>query len=204
MRLFSNFSGECFENWVNFQPSSSTNNSVYRLVWWGGWNLPRFNNNQKNLEFQMLAAIYHKDDHEEYCHTLKWESRFFLGPDTAKITNYIKQLIVQMKIIENWISYRKVSGRTYLSPPGMELVGLKDWYVSNIILYWSGKVDSFLGWRLPKSKIISNNCSNKNRTELNFVQKSHRAHMTISRRSGAKRFERLSSLKYYNALRNGN
>ncbi len=26
---------------------------------------------RKNLEFQMLAAVYHKGDHGQYCHTLK-------------------------------------------------------------------------------------------------------------------------------------
>ncbi len=49
-------------------------------------------NKRKKLEFQMLAAVYHKGDHEEYCHTLKWESRFFLEPNAAKITDYIKKL----------------------------------------------------------------------------------------------------------------
>ncbi len=28
-------------------------------------------NKRKNLEFQMLAAVYHKGDHEQYCYTLK-------------------------------------------------------------------------------------------------------------------------------------
>ncbi len=26
---------------------------------------------RKNLEFQMLAAVYHKGDHGQYCYTLK-------------------------------------------------------------------------------------------------------------------------------------
>ncbi len=39
----------------------------------------------------MLAAVYHKVDHGEYSHTLKWENRFFLGLNAAKITNYIKK-----------------------------------------------------------------------------------------------------------------
>ncbi len=66
---------------------------------------------------------------------------------------------------------KSMDARTSLSPPGVELGGSKDWHVSNVILYWNGKVDSFWGWRLPKSPIISNNCSNKNCWELNFVQK---------------------------------
>ncbi len=28
-----------------------------------------------------------------------------------------------------------------LSPPGVKLWGSKDWYVSNLVLYWNGKVD---------------------------------------------------------------
>ncbi len=28
-------------------------------------------NKRKNLEFQMLAAVYHKGDHGQYCYTLK-------------------------------------------------------------------------------------------------------------------------------------
>ncbi len=56
-----------------------------------------------------------------------------------------------------------------------------NWYVSNFILYWNGKVGLFLGWRIPKVPIISKNCA-----ALNFVQKSHRVHVSISRRSGAR------------------
>ncbi len=28
-------------------------------------------NKRKNLKFQMLAAVYNKDDHGQYCYTLK-------------------------------------------------------------------------------------------------------------------------------------
>ncbi len=123
---------------------------------------------QKNLEFQMLVTMNHKGCHWEYSHTLKWESRFTLGLNAAKI---LYQKIVEVKVVESWISYKKVSGRTSLSPPGVELGGSKDGYVLNMILHWNGKVDSFLGWRLLKLRIISNNCSNKSCWELNFVQK---------------------------------
>ncbi len=30
-----------------------------------------FSYKRKNLEFQMLAAVYHKGDHGQYCYTLK-------------------------------------------------------------------------------------------------------------------------------------
>ncbi len=60
--------------------------------------------------------------------------------------------------------------------------GSKDWYVSNIILYWNRKVDPFLVRTLPKLPIISKNCSNKSCWELNFIQKkSVGAHVYLSR-----------------------
>ncbi len=42
-----------------------------------------------------------------------------------------------------------------LSHPGVELCSSKDWYVSNIILYWKEKGDSLEGSMLPKLPIIS-------------------------------------------------
>ncbi len=51
-------------------------------------------------------------------------------------------------------SYYKVyGGRTCLPRSRVEIGGSKDWYVSNIILYWSGKVDSVWGSTLPKIRI---------------------------------------------------
>ncbi len=82
--------------------------------------------------------------------------------------------------------YEKITGHSYLSHPGVELGGLKDWYVSKIILYWNGKVDSISGWTLPKLPIISKNYSNESCWELNFVQKSQWAHMSIFPRSRAR------------------
>ncbi len=53
--------------------------------------------------------------------------------------------------------------------------------VLNIYCTEMGKyIVSLSGWELPKLLIISKNCS-----ELNLVQKSHWAHMSISCRSGA-------------------
>ncbi len=60
--------------------------------------------------------------------------------------------------------------------------GLEDYYVSRIILYWNGKVDSFSGWTLPKLLIILKICSNKSIWALHFVKKSQWAHMSISPR----------------------
>ncbi len=73
-----------------------------------------------------------------------------------------------------------------------------DW---NIILYWKGKLHSIS--TLPKIRIPSKKASNKSCLELNFVQKSPRAHMSIPPPpSGAMELERLIWLKYsYIALK---
>ncbi len=80
----------------------------------------------------------------------------------------------------------KRSADVRLSSPGVEVRGSKYWCVSNIILYWNGKVDTPYGSTLPKLQIISENASNKSCWALNFVQKSHWVHMCISPRSGAR------------------
>ncbi len=50
--------------------------------------------------------------------------------------NYqLYQEIVQMKVVENEISYKGVSGRAYLPPPGVQLGASEDRYVLNILLY---------------------------------------------------------------------
>ncbi len=71
----------------------------------------------------------------------KWESKFTLGWMLKKHRLYGK--IFQIKVVENYISYKKLTGRTCLSPPGVERGGSKYWHVWNIILYWNGKADSF-------------------------------------------------------------
>ncbi len=69
----------------------------------------------------------------------------------------------------------------------------------NIILYWNW--ESIFTFWLLKLPIISKNWSNKSCWELNFVQKSQWAHMSVSSRSWTKGLERLPSLKYYNVLK---
>ncbi len=49
---------------------------------------------------------------------------------------------------------------------------------------------------LPKIRIASKKASNKSCLELNFIQKSPRAPLSILSRSGARRLERLASSKY--------
>ncbi len=75
--------------------------------------------------------------------------------------------------------YKKVSERTCLSSPGVELWGLKDYHIWNIIMYWNVKVGSLEGSMLAKLPIISKNCSNKSYSELNFVLKSEGAHVYL-------------------------
>ncbi len=60
------------------------------------------------------------------------------------------------------------------------------------------KVDSLWGSMVPKINIISKKGLNKCCSELNFVQKSLQAHLSISNQSGARGLERYPSLKYYN------
>ncbi len=71
--------------------------------------------------------------------------------------NYrLYQKIVLIKVAENWNSYKKVTGRTSLSLPGVELRCSKDWYVSNIILYWNGKWIHFRVQRCQKYALYQN------------------------------------------------
>ncbi len=50
--------------------------------------------------------------------------------------------------------------------PGVELAALKNCSVSNITMYWNGKVDSLQCSTLPKVPLISKNTSNKSRREF--------------------------------------
>ncbi len=65
----------------------------------------------------------------------------------------------------------------------------------NIVLTKYGT--NVLEWgKLPKSTIPSKNASIKSCLQLNFIQKSQWAHMSISLRSRATGFQRLSFSKY--------
>ncbi len=98
-------------------------------------------------------------------------------------------------------SYKKLSGRICLSPPGVEVAGFKDLYVSNILMYWYGKVDTPQGSTLPQLPILLKNASNKSCWALNFVQKSKWVHMSISPKRGVKDLQRLISFKCYKVLK---
>ncbi len=59
------------------------------------------------------------------------------GSTLPKIRITSKKL--QIKVVQNWISYKKVRERICLTPPWVELDGSKDQYVWNLIIYrnWS-------------------------------------------------------------------
>ncbi len=64
--------------------------------------------------------------------------------------------------------------------------GSTDWHVSNIIMYWNVKIDSFSSLLLAKLPIISKNVWNKSCWKLNFLRKTQWAHTSIFPRSGAR------------------
>ncbi len=61
---------------------------------------------------------------------LEWENKFTLGMKAAKNTNNIKKFQIKI-IVQNLISYRKLTGCICLAIPGMELMGLNDWHGRN-------------------------------------------------------------------------
>ncbi len=58
-----------------------------------------------------------------------------------------------------------------------------------------------LGLNTAKNTVISKTASNKSYWELNFLQKTQWAHVSISPRSGARGLQRLSCFKYNNVLK---
>ncbi len=59
----------------------------------------------------------------------KWECRHFWDEGCQ---NYGLYQTIEIKVFENLISYKKVSRRTCISPPGVELGGSKNRYVLKI------------------------------------------------------------------------
>ncbi len=125
----------------------------------------------------------------------KWESIFSLWLNAAKNTHRIKKKL-KIKVVQNWISYKKVHERICLSPPGMEPGGSKDSHLWKIIMYKNGEVDSVWGSTPPKIRIASKKALNKSCSKLNFIQESPRAQMSIfPPASGARVLERFPSVK---------
>ncbi len=105
---------------------------------------------------------------------------------------------LQIKVVQNWISYKNVHERICPSPYGAELGASKDWYGCYMVLKLQIAFNLCL---LPKICITSKKASHKSCSELNFVQKSPRVHMSISPQSGARALERLIWLLYYTILK---
>ncbi len=70
--------------------------------------------------------------------------------------------MLQIKVVENKIRNKKLTGCTCLSPLGVQLLDSKDcrYHIWNI-MYWNGKEDSLWGWMMPKIPIISENALNE-------------------------------------------
>ncbi len=132
--------------------------------------------------------------YSSYCF-IEWPSKFSWGSEIliSFRTTYFWNFI---KVVENEILYKKVNGRTYLSYSGVELEAFKDWYVSNILLYWNGNVNA-----LPKLPIILKKCSNKSYLEWNFIRRSQWTPMSIFCRSRVGGLQRLIRLKYFIILK---
>ncbi len=57
-----------------------------------------------------------------------------------KYTSHPKKF--QIKVVRNWISYKKVREHMCVPPHGVEPRGMKDCYSWNITLYWNDKIYS--------------------------------------------------------------
>ncbi len=78
--------------------------------------------------------------------------------------------MLQIKIVQNQIFYKKLSRRIYLSSWGVELGSSKDYHFWNT--YYNAQewqVGSLKAWTLPTIQILSKNTSNKSRSELNLL-----------------------------------
>ncbi len=62
--------------------------------------------------------------------------------------------MVQINVVQHYISGKKVGGCICLSPTGVELGAWKIATSQNIISYWNRKVDSVSGWTLKKLPVI--------------------------------------------------
>ncbi len=124
-------------------------------------------------------------------------SRFTLGLKATKNTHCIKKKL-RIKVVKNWILYKKFRERICLFPPWVELRASNDQYIWNLFMYRNGKLDSLQGSPLSRIRIVSKKASNKSCSELNFVQKSTLGHMSISLKSGARGLQRSVCLKSFN------
>ncbi len=85
----------------------------------------------------------------KYYSVLKQESGFTLELNAAKITDYIKNCSNKSCWELNFV--QKSQQANISISPRSGIAG--DFYVSNIILYWNGKVGSLQGPTLPEIRI---------------------------------------------------
>ncbi len=93
-----------------------------------GLNIPL---NSRNITAVIVWAVCRHSHPKlvlDYLFSSECESRF-LGLNAAKNTNYVYEKLFQIKAVENLISYKKLSTRTCLSLPGVELGGSHDCHV---------------------------------------------------------------------------
>ncbi len=93
---------------------------------------------------------------------------------------------------------KSVGGHMSISPKS-RVRGLERLPSSKYWMDWNGKADSLQASTQPKILIISKNASDKSCRALNFLQKSHWAHMSTpsAPKSGSRVLQRLVCFKYY-------
>ncbi len=104
------------------------------------------------------------------------ESRFIFRLNAAEITDYSKK-IVQIEVFEHYILYKKVNGRTgrgFQRLVCLESYNVQKWEIGFTLRLNNAKITHYI-----------KKGSNKSCLELNFVQKSPRAQVSIFPTSGA-------------------
>ncbi len=104
--------------------------------------------------------------------------------------------MVQIKVVQNWISYKQLSWRISLFLLRVELGGSNDCHFWNILMYWNGKVDSPKGWLLQKILVISKIYLNKNCSELTVVRKNNPKWAEMGQMSKKSKSESRNTSKY--------
>ncbi len=97
--------------------------------------------------------------------------------------------------------YKKVSGRTFLSPLEMELGESKDCMYQILYCMEVGMYIHFQARHCQNYQLYQTTASNKSCWALNFIQESQWAHMFISPRGGAGMLQGLICFKYYTVLK---
>ncbi len=103
---------------------------------------------------------------------------------------------LQIKVFWNWILPEKVRDRIPSITPQSGAIGLERLILSKYNIVTKLKITLNLGLNAAKNTHSSKKASNKSFSELNFAQKSARAHTSMTPHSGARWLERLILSKY--------